>query len=916
MFKTKCDSDRYRVRISKVDVKTLTAPKNKWVCRAKSLGAMLRKALITFLTSILIVLAMIAGAAPASAAGPEMPNPFQGLSDVFQNIFCSVAMHPDAVVMTGFTPSSAEGLDPTNTKLTILEKYGATGGLVYVLWEGPRTQKEMDGEGTFAGKKIVNMAGGPQSGIETWGDSNDANDKEATAQKGFFDTTGGCQPFMDNLNTGLATSMLQLAGLATFIGTEGYAMALNSGDFLENKLGSMVTSTVLLLKNAVFLEFLAPITVVSALWMAWVGLVKRQSTQMAQGLIWMVASSCCAIFMMVSPFALPNAASDFGNAINEKVMSVTSKSTTGINGDVSNYCQTSEVPAVSSENVVREFSCTMWFAFAYTPWVEGQFGQSPAADDVDKIGTGSYEGGINGIGKDLVTPPRVTLGNTAAEPQTWALHHFNSRVDYEGANEEVQDKVILHVAANQLYKDNYNKDWKGDNSAHRVSLAFVAFLGALAFLILVGRIVIRIITLEFGIIFMILFSPVFFLVGVHPGYGRRIGLGWLEKMVGMFIKSTVLKIYLSVVSLVLANIVTSGSSETSNLQNVIILIALACAAISYEGQFTKMFDRVNFGSGGMALQGQNEEGKFSGLVAGLGTGLLMGAGGKAAQGIKNKKNIRQDAKKHVNQSSSAALPRPANDTTRDSGPSTSDTNGRSSDSSAGSGTSTENEQSSRRSGPFNPEEQASEERSSENQRTEGAGARPTASDTETAPGTKESEESAETFKSDGAGSRPKNDYFPEDSSYIDTPATRKDRKEQIKFEAQQIRDERLRSGVAAPSVLGAAVKGAVGGYRAGSAMGGVTAGAGAAQSETQKVEAENEARRRAAEAQWEADQRAKRVPRNGSLPPLTTSAKKDKEPEAPKDKPSAPSNRGTGGLPDLPGKGTNPKAPGAGGRPS
>lgn len=904
MFTSRNASDRYKARISDKSVASLTKPQNKWLRRTKRVGSILHKAFAGFLAAIMIMLAMLMGAAPASAV--EMPNPIasigDAMADVIQQKFCSRPYTPEEISGTGWLPSSRTGLDPAKEKLTFTEKYGSTGGLVYTNWEGPRTQKEMDGEGTYAGKVLVKYAGGPKS-LESWGDKNNANDNEATAQKGFFDTSGECMDVGANFNSGLATIMLQSAGVVVYTANEIYAVSMNSHAYINSTLGGTVTAITMLLKQAIFLEFLTPILMISALWMAWVGLVKKKSIVAAQGVAWMIGSSVAAVFLMTQPLWLPNAMDTLTSAGGNAVMTATSSVATEVGGTKSNYCQTSEVPAKSAQNVIRENSCTMALSFTYVPWVQGQFGQSPNVEDTAKVGTGSYEGGNNGIGADIVTPPRVTFGNVAAEPQTWALHNFDSRVDYEGAREDVQNRVFITVAANQLYKDNYNKDWRGEKSLDRVADAALGLVASLAYLFLMIVLAVPIIVLNFAILLLVLVSPLFFLFGVHPGYGRRVALGWLETILGVGVKILALKVYLAIVSLLLAIVVTSASDSAGSMHSVIFIIALAWASYSYKGQILKLLPKPNLGSGGMSLHGQNEDGKLGGALNGGGKAAVDTMANKGWNALKNSRNDKKEAARRVDSHSpSAQPPRPKEDA-KDSGPATSDTPDRASE--KGSAAGSEEPRRSRKSGPFNPEETEP----SENQKTDGAGGRPAAEDDAPAEPRKPEEPAKETPDSDGAGTRPKDDYNPENSSYDDSPATRKDRKEQIKFETQRIREDRLRNGSSGPSIIAATAKGTVNGYRSGSAAGGLAAGTAAAQSETQRIAEENEAIRRAERAQYEADQKKalRSAPRSGSLPPLTPTPKKAPPADAPK--------RPSSSKPEGPKTDSTPKGPGAGGRP-
>lgn len=639
----------YRVTLVKNEnaVEDLITPVSKTRLRLRSVKRNFVRAVTVFLLTVLAVGAL---ATPANAQ--DNPLDFKG---AFEDMFCSVAVDPAKITSPANLPPSAKNLDPAKDKYTAYEKYG-TGGLVFTTWIGPQQQQHMDGDGTNAGRQLVTMAGGKDSGIQSWGDSDDKNDSPSTAQKGFFDTDPGCLPMLDIFNSAFGTTLMDGAAGITFLGNLFYEMALNSGEYFELLFGPGVTAVVTALRGSFWAQLIGVVIVLSALTLGWVGLVKRQSTVAAQGFGWMIFAMVAGANLMLNPFWISNTASTFTTEVGTLLTSQVAKETSKVMGEKNNLCQTNEVPAVSSENQLREFQCSTWYTFNYSMWVQGQFGDSNGGE------TGH---GINNIGYELQSQDQVQLGNTAASEQSWALTHLDSRVAYKGANESKQDKDFLHTAAAQEYKSDYNRDWKGDNSSNRVTVGWLALIGSLAFLLIVMSPAYAILKDNVNVLILIILSPIFLTVGVHPGMGRKIALRWLQSMLGLHLRILINVAYMSVFTMLLT---MAANSSADNLTKILCSVVLAFASLSYRGTVEDMFaGHLNFISGKSDITGLDAPWKL-----GKDAANFMSDGAR-----KTFRQMRGDSRNHrenqshstSNQSETRELPRTKEDHTenQDSG---------------------------------------------------------------------------------------------------------------------------------------------------------------------------------------------------------------------------------------------------------
>jgi hypothetical protein len=232
---------------------------------------------------------------------------------------------------------------------------------------------------------------------------------------------------------------------------------------------------------------------------------------------------------------------------------------------------------------------------------------------------------------------------------------LDNKVNYPGSNKSAQEKAMLNVAASQLYKKvDANTTWKGTSSMNRVTTATLAMISALGAGAMIAIISMSMIVLQIGLIILTLFSALFLLVGVHPGFGRRIALGWLESMAGLAMKRIVLSVLLSVM-LVFYSAVLSASASIDWL--ISMIIAVSIGGISYKDQISGMFSRISFGgNGGLPEQDMGSRhakravgGAIRGAagIAGAATALGVGAivGGAGAR--KNNKELQQKAREEI-----------------------------------------------------------------------------------------------------------------------------------------------------------------------------------------------------------------------------------------------------------------------------
>jgi hypothetical protein len=130
---------------------------------------------------------------------------------------------------------------------------------------------------------------------------------------------------------------------------------------------------------------------------------------------------------------------------------------------------------------------------------------------------------------------------------------------------------------------------------------------------------------QIGLLLLILVAPLILLIGIHPGYGRRITLRWLEALVGTGTKRIVITFLLAIMVGVYGTI---NGMALGWLQKVLMLAAIGISVIMYRKQLTQMLSAINLGGGGgdSFNQGANQMSQRGGRTV----TSMAGAAGAAA----------------------------------------------------------------------------------------------------------------------------------------------------------------------------------------------------------------------------------------------------------------------------------------------
>lgn len=366
------------------------------------------------------------------------------------------------------------------------------------------------------------------------------------------------------------------------------------------------------LDDVLFLGFLRPIILMAALWAAWVGLFKKRTVEAAQGGLWMLGAATFALVFMTYPGAIAEQANGFVGEVNSTVMEGVASATTATVPE-NDICY---LPAGAEQRGTRVASCSIYKAMSYTPWAAGQFGTTLSTPLPSTVPV--QFGGQK----------RDDLRISQLEAQT---------ISHDEIAGNVNDAVAEDHARWDAVREDIENDhaelftmWSGDQASERVNIAFASVIAALCVGILVILISFSTVVLALGMMLLIIIAPVFLLIGVHPGFGRGIGLKWLELLIGTVFKRVILSLMLAVIIGMYQIVLQTPMAWFSQIA---LILAIGVGAIMYRKPLLETLNVVNLGGARSGLEqggGQMGAKKAGGGAVGAVSGAAAAAGGGGA----------------------------------------------------------------------------------------------------------------------------------------------------------------------------------------------------------------------------------------------------------------------------------------------
>lgn len=379
------------------------------------------------------------------------------------------------------------------------------------------------------------------------------------------------------------------------------------------------------LTSGVYIPLLVIIVCISGLWVGYRGIVQRKFREAMFGAVWILLSVIFGLTFLYKPALLAKAPMAVSNTVAACVVGgYTGNScwngAAGPTGPIATPgTQDSRKMCISSASglaveeqmsmAVNGLSCSIWEAFVLEPFSQGSFGRSvdemnindpvvAAAISKAKINPQDFCVNLGSTSSVNAMPATLTLNTTGnrvcnlAVYQMYLSTNAQSGADKSNQTASTPDtrwyKLIDTVASDPGLWEKWSPDGAGD----KILLVFVANIASI-----LGSLVIVVIAF-FALLYyltsvlMIAFAPLFFLVGVHPGRGRSILIGWAEVVVANVLKYMASAFFLIITIAFYAAVL--GSAKNVGLTLLFILV-LTGALLLYRKEIVNLIGKVNMG---------------------------------------------------------------------------------------------------------------------------------------------------------------------------------------------------------------------------------------------------------------------------------------------------------------------------------
>ena len=395
-------------------------------------------------------------------------------------------------------------------------------------------------------------------------------------------------------------------------------------------------------KNVFYpLSTLAFLTV--AVYLIWEGLIKRKFRASFGALGWSLLAFALGVFTIVNGQLVAKAPTEINATIANCVLSAASGksclNSTGTNPKEStnSMCDADTSQSVSAAESASinagRFSCIVNKAIVYDRWSEQQFGYSldelwtvnpPDGYKVwpqDKLSGAPTDYCVNFYTADSPNQMSSSTEFTANSKCNIALAFMASRTDAK-FGEKIGFPTITGTAAMD------SQMWNAYSGNDRTSVPILLLIAS--FIIVATFVPVVVYALVYNITATILtvFAPIFLLIGIHPGRGRKIFLGWLESIISNILK------YMASCFMVIVMIFIYGAafSKMNQAQVFVASVILGVTFVSYRKELANLMGAVNMGGArvsniaGEKLSKAGQKAKYMGMAAAGGAigGTLAG----------------------------------------------------------------------------------------------------------------------------------------------------------------------------------------------------------------------------------------------------------------------------------------------------
>ena len=475
----------------------------------------------------------------------------------------------------------------------------------------------------------------------------------------------GCltTPIKNLISTGLLSVTSNINGITSFLvtslfdpqfpttsdGTDSSLVKIVGG---ENNQGGIVGE----IASTVYFPLLGLAAIATGGYLLYLGIFKRQFRDAFKKVIWVFFALLIGLAIAIRPTTmtkLPHTvtagvvgcvvdAMNGGNCLDSRTGSQKSKM-------IDKVCASDSASASISQQAalnVNALSCGIWKSLTLNSWSRAQFGYN-----FDELYTKNPPAGAK----------TYDLGSSGASPDAFCVGTHSSssinQLQMSSTPSKMGGEKVCNIAAAQLsIQSGMNPD---ENNDLRNSIAMVAasdpimfnnwgyslggissslesLLGTMFALLSIIMVTIRGHMYSFLATISMAFAPLFALLAIHPGKGRKMFLGWLENMVGYILKYIFSAIMVLITIMLFSALLTNMKGGFST---VVASLVLSISMMSYQRQFVDFVSKTNFGGAKVANSlGDVMDSKLDGVASATKKASMLSSGTLLGEKVSAMKN--------------------------------------------------------------------------------------------------------------------------------------------------------------------------------------------------------------------------------------------------------------------------------------
>ncbi|MBC6457506.1 type IV secretion system protein [Actinomadura sp. HBU206391] len=392
-------------------------------------------------------------------------------------------------------------------------------------------------------------------------------DRYGTSGQYWYATDMGCADAMAMMGNAVANTTFTLAKAIDRTTISVYQAA--ASESLLGWLKKTVDGVISGVGKTFGAQYWTWVVILGAMWLAWMGLLRRRASKVAEGTIWMVAAMVGLTWLIARPADFTTLGTTVSEATSVAFNAALPQSDTKGTVCVPPPAGQSPPSSVNLDATTRNAN-GLWVALVCKPWLMGEFG---------------------------TTDPNSKIVKDNADKLLWSQAVDLSET-YGGQKVDLDKKADAYKEVASDIKENHPgaySTFQGKQWTSRLAVAFGGLFAALVAGLLIMVIAIALIVVKIAFLLLLVAGPIFLGIGIHPGIGRVIAIRWLELLLSMLLKQAAL---IGVLALLLwAYGLILGETLPWGLQ--ILLIALVTgAAFVYRKPFQHLFASVGYSAVG------------------------------------------------------------------------------------------------------------------------------------------------------------------------------------------------------------------------------------------------------------------------------------------------------------------------------